>query len=467
MQASYEVLSEQHTVAGRFGRVSRRIILLLPILLIVRLDNQSLAAQAGASGPEVTIIQAGHMLDRPGSALKGPSSIVIAEGKIIEVAEGYIERPNAKIVDLRDRFVMPGLIDTHVHITFEFSPSLRSAFAERNPADFVLAGTVYANRTLQAGFTTVRDLGSPSGVALSLRDAIEAGRVAGPTVLAAGQMISATAGHADLRGFNNLTAAGARENYVGVTCDGPAECMKRVREQARAGADVIKLAVTGGVLSDSKAGLSLQMVDDEAGAAVTAAHQQGLRVAAHAHSKSGIEAALSAGVDSIEHGSFLDNASAALFKRSGAYLVPTLTAVTGAAEQARMGKLSPEMAEKALSAHQAATTGVRIAVSKDIPIAFGTDSGITPHGQNAREFELLVSAGLSPSEAIASATTIAAALLGRSDRIGTIEVGKDADLIAVDGNPTVNIGLLSNVIFVMRRGAIHRLEGRPVAFSAR
>jgi imidazolonepropionase-like amidohydrolase len=451
----------------RTGRSNPRLSRSIGILTAGLLLCAGAAARSQATVPHTTIVHAGRLLDRPGQASRGPSSIVIVDGRISEITAGFLDRPGATVIDLRDRFVLPGLIDSHVHISFEFTPALRTAFAERDPADFALAGAAYAGKTLQAGFTTVRDLGSPSGVALALRDAIEVGRIAGPTILAAGQMISATAGHADLRGFNALAAQAASSGYLGVACDGPSECMKRVREQAKAGADVIKLAVTGGVLSESKAGLSLQMDGAELAAAVSAARQQGLPVAIHAHSKAGIEAAIAAGVDSIEHGSFLDDQSAALVQRSGAFLVPTLTAVTGAAEQARAGRLSAPMAAKALSADQAARKGVAIAVRNGIPIAFGTDSGITPHGQNAREFALLVAAGLSPAEAVASATTNAASLLGRSDRIGSVEVGKDADLIAVANDPTVDVEALGKIEFVMRRGIVHRIGGRPMAFIAR
>lgn len=427
--------------------------------------GQPAAAQVAAGPTNVTVIHAGRLLDRPGLPSRGPSSIVVSGGKVQAVLDGFVVQPNAKVIDLRNSFVLPGLIDAHVHIAIEFSPSLRSSIAERSPASFALDGAAYASRTLQAGFTTVRDLGSPSSVALALRDAVEANRISGPTILAAGRMISATAGHADLRGFNESTAEGAREGYLGIACDGADDCRKRVREQIRASVDVIKLAVTGGVLTESQGGLAQQMSDVEIAAAVSAAKQYGLRVAAHAHSKEGINAALTAGVDSIEHGSFLDEASVPLFIKSRAYLVPTLTAVTTAAEQARAGRLPPLIAKKALDAQAAAVRGVHIAVRAGIPIAFGTDSGISRHGENAREFALLVAAGLSPDQAISSATTTAAVLLGRADRIGSIEPGKDADVIAVKGNPTEDVMSLRRVDFVMRRGIVHRLEGKPVAVS--
>lgn len=370
------------------------------------------------------------------------------------------------MIDLKDRFVLPGLIDSHVHITGELGPRSRLEDVEDDPEDTVLMGTVFADRTLQAGFTTVRDLGSPARTGFALRDAIEAGRVAGPTILAAGRMLSVTAGHGDVNGMNADITEFLHSLHGENVCDGADACRQAVRTQVRNGADVIKLATTGGVLSNIAAGTGQQMFDDEVQAIVDTGHMLGKKVSAHAHGTPGINAALRAGIDSVEHGSYLDKESVKLFREHDAWLVPTLLAGDTVARMAAgSSTLTPAQREKAATVGPIMQKNFGSAVQAGVKVAFGTDSGVSPHGQNAKEFKLMVDAGMSPADAIRSATTGAAALLDRADRIGTIEPGKDADIIAVAGDPLADVTRLETVDFVMRRGTIHKQGGLRQPFT--
>lgn len=418
--------------------------------------------------PRLTYIHAGALLDRPGQPPRGPSTIIVRDDKIEEVRDGYAPaEAGAHLIDLSRQFVLPGLIDSHVHITFEASPGFQLALAQEDPVDHAINGVSYAERTLQAGFTTIRDLASPARAAAALRDGINAGRIPGPTILTAGQLISVTSGHGDVVGFSEAASAGMRPMHYGIACDGAEDCRRAVRAQIRAGADVIKLATTGGVMSNVAGGLGQQMENDEIEAIVSAAHRFGRKVTAHAHADAGIAAALRAGVDSVEHGTFVDSDSIALFKSTGAYLVPTLLAPATVADEARAGRLPAASATKALEAGEAALQNIRRAIAAGVRIAFGTDSGVSRHGENAREFRLLTDAGMSPAQGIQAATVNAADALGRSASIGSIEPGKDADIIAVSGNPLQDVTQLERVQFVMRRGVTHRLNGERQAFDPR
>ena len=424
------------------------------------------SAQEPAASPRVTYIHAGALLDRPGRTARGRSTIVIREDKIAEVREGFAApEPGARLVDLSRQFVLPGLIDSHVHITMEVGPAFQQQLSQDDTADWAVSGVTFAERTLQAGFTTVRDLASPGRTAAAIRDGINAGRIAGPTILAAGQLISVTAGHGDVVGFSEGAAEGMRAGHYGLACDGVEDCRRAVRLQIAAGADLIKIATTGGVLSNVAGGLGQQMEPDEIAAIVSAAHRFGRRVAAHAHANAGIQAALRAGVDSVEHGTFVDASSIALFRSSNTYLVPTLLAPATGAEMARSGRLPPASAAKALEASAAAFENIRRAIGSGVRIAFGTDT--FRHGNNGREFALLVQVGLSPAQAIQTATVNAADLLGRSASIGTIEPGKDADIIAVAASPLEDVTQLERVQFVMRQGIVHRIDGQRQPFNSR
>jgi len=429
-----------------------------------------LGATASAAWAETTLIHAGTLLAVPGERPATQKTVVVTDGRIAEVRDGYaapadVGAPDARVVDLKDAFVLPGLIDMHVHMMGELGPTSRIDEVTMDPEEDVLSGVQFADRTLQAGFTTVRDLGSPANTAFALRDAIEAGKVAGPTMVAAGHMISITAGHGDINGFNEHVTEALRGENV---CDGADGCRRAVREQIRRGADVIKLATTGGVLSNIAAGTGQQMFDDEIRAIIETAHLMGKKVAAHAHAAAGVNAAIRNGVDSIEHGSYLDDESIKLFKQTGAYLVPTLLAghtVTGMAKANTT--LTPAQAQKAMDVEQAMKGAFARAVRAGVKVAYGTDSGVSHHGDNAREFKLMVEAGMSPADAVKAATVNAADLLGRSNRIGTIQPGKDADIIAVTGSPLEDVTVLEKgVDFVMRRGVVHRLDGRKQPFPA-
>jgi imidazolonepropionase-like amidohydrolase len=421
-------------------------------------DTQPAAAQQPREEP-VTVIHAGTLLAVPGQPPRREVSIVTRGRRIAEVRDGYIDVPGARVVDLRDSFVLPGLIDSHVHfdgLDDRLQARLQAPF--RDYEDEAYTALLNARRTLLAGFTTVRDLGGEPRTILSLRDAINAGQFAGPTIVSAGQMISVSGGHGDVNGLNRDLSA-LYEPRATNTCNGVDDCRRAVREQISLGAEVIKFAATGGVLSNVPGGLSQQMMSDEMRAVVEAAHSFGRRVAAHAHGVDGINAALEAGVNSIEHGTFTNDRTFELYRRTGAYYVPTLLAPAAALADGERGALTPAQLEKAREAAGNAERSFARAVREGVNIAFGTDSGVSRHGDNGQEFALMVRNGMSPAAAIRSATIGAATLLGRQDTLGTIEAGRDADIIAVRGNPLDNVRLLENVGFVMRHGRIHKLGG--------
>ena len=417
------------------------------------------------SAPAV-YIHAGALLDRPGQAPRGASTIVVREGRVEAVRDGLVApEGGARLVDLSKQFVLPGLIDMHVHI-FNDDDKMRARLEQNNRdiEDNLLIGVGNARRTLEAGFTTIRDLGSEVRSVTALRDAILGGSVAGPTIVAAGRGISITGGHGD--GSNNTNrditeAVRARSNN---NCNGADECRRAVREQISQGADVIKFAATGGVNSNIAGGLNQQMFADEMKAIVDTAHMFGRKVAAHAHGQNGIKAALEAGVDSIEHGTYTDAQTNALFKKGNAWLVPTMVAPHAALAQAKAGARSKNTLMKAEEAVAAHGKNIGAAIKDGVRIAFGTDSGVSDHGKNAQEFALLVKAGMTPATAIRAATVDAATLLDRATTIGSIEPGKDADIIAVAVSPLNDVTELERVRFVMRRGVVHKLDGARQVF---
>lgn len=429
--------------------------------LAVTVAAFGLTARAIAQQPEpVTAIHAGTLFAEPGKAPLKNTTIVVRGGKVEAVQPGFVEVPGAKIVDLRNATVLPGLIDMHVHlIGLDDRFQARLQRVNREDADDAFSGLVNARKTLMAGFTTVRDLGGEPRLIIPLRNAIASGEFAGPTIVSAGRMVSVSGGHGDARnGLNRDVATTVRTNNL---CNGAEDCRRAVREQISAGADAIKFAATGGVLSNVAGGLNQQMMEDEMRAIVQTAHSFGRKVAAHAHGVDGINAALRAGVDSIEHGTFTNEETFRLYKQAGAYYVPTLLAPAAALADGRRGALTAAQYEKAQLAAGNAQKSLARAVREGVKIAFGTDTGVSKHGDNAQEFALMVEAGMSPEAAIRAATVGAADLLGQSDRIGTIETGKDADIIAVDGDPLTNVRLLENVGFVMKQGRVYKLGGAP------
>jgi imidazolonepropionase-like amidohydrolase len=418
-----------------------------------------------ANAADIALVHAGKLLAVPGRPAASAQTVVVRDGKIAAILPGYADAKAAgaaegdkvKTYELKDHFVLPGLIDSHVHITHENNPRQRLERVEYSDADNALIGARYARRTLLAGFTTVRDVGAGGGDAVfALRDAIARGDVPGPRIFASGATISVTGGHGDgTQGYRDDVAELLHSEAV---CDGPDDCRRAVREQVRRGADHIKLTATGGVLSNTAAGLEQQFSDDELTAIVEAAHAMGRKVTAHAHGVSGINGALRAGVDSIEHGSYLNDESVRLFRKTGAYLVPTLLAgetVGRWADDPNSFLLPPQRAKAKEVAPQLEAMAKRARAS-GIKVAFGTDTGVSAHGANAREFELMVAAGYTPIETIRAATVAAAAHLGKSDAFGTIETGKFADIIAVSADPTADVGELKDVDFVMKEGVVYK-----------
>ncbi|HVM22139.1 MAG TPA: amidohydrolase family protein [Sphingomicrobium sp.] len=419
------------------------------------------AAQPATSpAPEpVTVIHAGMLIAEPGRPPLRSATVVVRGKRVAEVRPGFIDVAGAEVVDLRNSTVLPGLIDMHVHLVgLDDRLQARLQRPSREDADEAFTALQNAHKTLLAGFTTVRDLGANARIIMPLRNAIASGQLAGPTIVAAARMVSVSGGHGDGRnGLNREQATLASTNNL---CNGPEDCRRAVREQISAGADVIKFAATGGVLSNVAGGLNQQMMEDEMRAVVQTARTFGRKVAAHAHGVDGINAALRAGVDSIEHGTFTNDETFRLYKQSGAYYVPTLLAPAAALADGQRGALAPAQYEKARAAAGNAQTSLARAVREGVKIAFGTDTGVSKHGDNAQEFALMVQAGMTPEAAIRAATVGPADLLGRSDTIGTIVAGKDADIIAVEGDPYANVRLLENVAFVMKQGRVYKAGGK-------
>ena len=418
----------------------------------------SFSAAARQAPAEVIIVHAGTLLDRPGQAPRRNASLIIRGGRIEAVRDGFVpasEFAGARVVDLSGKFVLPGLIDSHVHLTSDRAGvEGQLAGVTDSTADFAYEAAWNARKTLDAGFTTVRNLGDDGGVTLALPDAIAMGRVPGPRIIDAGSSISTTSGHMDGRlGFNDVLADAIPHDNV---CDGPESCRQAVRLQVGRGVDVIKIATTGGVNSRIGAGLGAQMFDDEAKALIETAHLYGKKVAVHAHGADGIKLALRYGADSIEHGTIMDEETLQLFLKTKAYYVPTLSTVNGYLE--RIAKdpnaYSPEVRAKIDWRISITGESLKKAVPRGVRIAFGTDAGVSKHGRNADEFELLVKYGLTPMDAIKAATVNAADLLGLNHIIDSPEAGKQAALIAVKGDPLTDVTVLKRVGFVMKGGKV-------------
>lgn len=418
-----------------------------------------IAAALGAlvlSAPAIAedaVIHAGHVLAKPGEGYLTRQTILVEDGRIVSITAGYSTPKNYTVINLRDAYVLPGLIDSHVHITSENGPGGRIKDFEDSEVDTAFDGAAFALVTLKAGFTTVQDVGAPNDSIFGLRDAIARGAVPGPRIRASGSSVAVTGGHGDINGYSSRVMAAFTGSSI---CNGADDCRRAVRQQIKEGADLIKITATGGVLSNTAAGLEQQFTDEELAAIVDAAHKMGRKVTAHAHGKSGVDAALRAGIDSIEHGTYLDAESIALFKQSGAILVPTVLAgatVTGwtnepwlpAPSRAKAAQVGPLMLEMLRRAHEGGVT-----------VAFGTDTGVSRHGDNAKEFALMVEAGFTPEEAIRSATVVASEHLEMAKDIGTLEPGKYADLIAVTKDPLKDIRVLEAVEFVMKGGEVYK-----------
>jgi imidazolonepropionase-like amidohydrolase len=380
----------------------------------------SLLAIPAIADEHTTIIHAGTLLAVPGEAATNNQSIIIEGARIARVEDGFVDPADMSgdvtVIDLSDKFVLPGLMDMHVHLLGEIGPNSRTDMLHVTTSMQALKGAMHAKRTLHAGFTTVRDLGGKPEAIYALRDAIDSGYVPGPRVIAAGSSIAATGGHGDVDGVKaELLTLWTPETI----CDGPHDCRRATRHAIKYGADWVKITATGGVLSDTATGTDQQMTDDELREIMDTAHGLGVRVAAHAHGTDGINAALRAGVDTIDHGSFLDKESIRLFKQTGAYLVPTLSPSFKIPAQMEGNPFFTEAIKaKALAASAASQANFGSAYQAGVKIAFGTDSAVTKHGENADEFGMMVQSGMKESDAIRSATVVAAELLQMSDSGG-------------------------------------------------
>jgi imidazolonepropionase-like amidohydrolase len=427
----------------------------MPRSLLVALVGACASFCGSAALADTTLIHAGRLIDGRADDVRVEVSVLVVDGRIEAIEDGFVEREDAdRILDLRDHTLMPGLMDMHVHLSGEMGPKAYEEGFRMNPADYALRSTVYARRTIEAGFTTVRDLGDRERVSIALRDAIEKGWVVGPRIVCAGKSIATTGGHADPTSGLNRKLMGDPGPDEGVV-NGADEARAAVRQRYKDGSDCIKITATGGVLSTARNGQNPQFMDDELEAIVEAARDYGFHVAAHAHGAEGMKRAIRAGVHSIEHGTFMDDEAIELFKEYGTWYVPTIIAGKYVGEKAEIDGFFPEVVRP-----KAAAIGPQIfdtfarAHAAGVKIAFGTDCGVSPHGGNAEEFVHMVAGGMTPMEAIRSATLRGAELLGVEDELGTVEVGKIADLVAVEGNPLDDVALMQSMAFVMKEGAI-------------
>jgi len=404
-----------------------------------------------------TVIHAGELLAVPGKAAKPEQTIIIEDDRIVDIRKGYSDpgefAGEVTVIDLKDQFVLPGLMDMHVHLQFELGPRNDSESLKMSSQQVQMRSVMFGMRTLLAGFTTVRDAGSRPQEMYALRDGISKGWVDGPRIIAAGG-VGITGGHADISGVSpELMKEFTSENV----CDGPYDCRRATRNVIKYGADWIKITSTGGVLTDRATGTGQQMEMDELKEVVLAAKRMGRKVASHAHQEDGIIAALEAGVASIEHGSYAGPEAIKLFKKTGAYLVPTLLAGETTVQMAKNSDfMSPAIKEKAIATGAAMKGNFYQSYKAGVKIAYGTDSGVSKHGSNAQEAVLMVKAGMPEMDVIKSATVNSADLLDMTSSIGTIEAGKYADIIAVDSSPLENIEELLDVDFVMKGGKVYK-----------
>jgi imidazolonepropionase-like amidohydrolase len=426
--------------------MTRSLILSIALLWLV-----------SATADAATIIHAGRLIDGTSDEPRTEISVVIDDGRITRISAGYIDPDDDdKLISLRDHTVMPGLMDMHTHLMSQHS---KESYTERffmDQAEYALRSTVHARRTLMAGFTTVRDLGDNGVNSIALRKAITEGWVIGPRIFTSGKSIATTGGHADpsnaLRG-DYRRDTGVTEGVI----NGVDDARKAVRQRYKDGADLIKLTATGGILSLAASGQNPQFTDEELAAIVATAKDYNMTIAVHAHGSEGMKRAVLAGVDSIEHGTFMTDEIIELMKEKGTYWVPTNMAGEWVAEKAKDPDYFPAVVRaKAATIGPVIRATFRKAHAAGVKIAFGTDSGVSAHGDNAREFELMVEGGMPPMKAIQSATREAARLLKIEDRLGTLEEKKLADVVAVEGNPLEDIRAMRRVVFVMKEGVVFK-----------
>ena len=416
----------------------------------ILLASISLAAATPALADTQAIV-VGNLIPDAANGPTGPAVILVENGRIKDIVQGTGNPFQAdSVIDLSGKTVVPGFIDLHVHLTGDPGGDFRDEAVDPDEWGVVM-GVKNAALTVKAGFTTVREAGSAQNTAFVLRRGTAEGKIVGPRIVAAGPALSIVGGHGDVTGFRKDVLAALDTGY---TCTGPVECAEKVRKASRLGADVIKITATGGVLSQQGRGLEAHFTDTEMKSIADTAHSLGLKVMAHAHGARGIEAASAAGIDTIDHGTFADEAALKVMKAKGTVLVPTLMALEGVRARLGKGVYTPTVEVKARQALEAAGRQVTRAKAMGVTVAFGTDAGVFEHGSNGGEFALLVKAGLTPAEALASATSVAAKTLGLENEIGKIAVGYSADLVAVSENPLDNIRTLEKPAWVMVRGRI-------------
>jgi imidazolonepropionase-like amidohydrolase len=420
---------------------------------------------APAPAAPVLAIHCGHLLDVLAGKMLGPTTVIVEGKRVREVADGSKAPAGATEIDLSSQTCLPGLIDSHTHLSSESSPTQYVDEFHWNLADHVVRSTIYARRTLLAGFTTVRNLGDQQNETVALRNAINGGLIAGPRIFTAGVPMGSTGGHADPTDGYRYDLAGDPGPDRGII-NSPDDAAKAVRLHYKRGDDLIKIMPSGGVLDQSASGDNSQMTLEEIKAVVATAHDYGFTVAAHAHGAESIRRAVIGGVDSIEHGTYMDDADMKLMKEHGTWYVPTIIAGDYVAHKALIpGYYPPQVAAKAAAIGPLIIGTAGRAYKAGVKIAFGTDAGVYPHGENAHEFELMVQAGMPPLFAIQAATVHASELLKHDKDLGSVTAGKFADVVAVAGNPLDNISLLKQVNFVMKEGVVYKREGKALDYN--